>query len=391
MLLQKNSKAYVLENLEEITKVMGQFADEVDKECRFPIEAINKMKEYHLLGAYIPTDFGGLGCSIEELVQIAKLLGKYCASSAMIWAMHQIQLICLVHHHEENEAVKKYLTKAADYQYLIASITSEVGTGGDISRSICGIEWKEEYSKLSKKASVISYGKYADAYLVTARKGINASETDQLLVLCERTNIISEQTTEWDTLGMRGTCSPGFNIEAIFPNDFVLNLPFKDIAIQSMVPVTHILWAAVWYGVAEAALEKARNMHKRNYKQHLKAGLATSTNYDLVDLQNKLSLFKNNLQIHTHKYQEISKNLDSKSNELYEIDYSLEINTLKITSSEIALEIVQKSLFICGILGYLNNTPSSLGRSIRDIMSSIVMINNDRLYATNSSLLLLKK
>ena len=62
-----------------------------------------------------------------------------------------------------------------------------------------------------------------------------------------------------------------------------------------------------------------------------------------------------------------------------------------MVSSEMAVEIVQKSMYICGIVAYLNNTPYSLGRSFRDIMSSVVMIHNDRLYATNSSLLMLQK
>lgn len=82
----------------------------------------------------------------------------------------------------------------------------------------------------------------------------------KFLVLFESKDTVAEQTTVWDPMGMRGTCSPGFNIQATFPTDYILDTPFKDIAVQSMVPVTHILWASVWSGMARDAVSKAQKL-----------------------------------------------------------------------------------------------------------------------------------
>lgn len=388
---EMSKKELILTGLEKVCNVMKEHSEDVDKEGRFPLEAISAMKDNKLMGAYIPKEYGGLGCSIKDLVEIGKTLGRHCASSAMVWAMHQIQLACLVHHGTNNEEIKTYLRRAAEKQYLIASITSEVGVGGDISRSIAGIEINGGYGLLSKKASVISYGAYADAYLATAKRTLEASETDQVLVLFENTEATVEQTSIWDTLGMRGTCSPGFNVTASFSKEYILDTPFKDIAVQSMVPVTHILWASVWYSISKDAVEKAQKITRQKMKQNLKSGIQDNVNYDLVEIHNKLNLMLNNIDICTNKYQAIVDNLSEDCKELYSLESSIQMNNLKMISSELAVEIVQKALYICGIVAFLNQTPYSLGRSLRDIMSSLVMIHNDRLYRTSSSLLMLQK
>ncbi len=210
-------------------------------------------------------------------------------------------------------------------------------------------------------------------------------------MLFESKDTVAEQTTVWDPMGMRGTCSPGFNIQATFPTDYILDTPFKDIAVQSMVPVTHILWASVWSGMARDAVSKAQKATKYKMKQNLKNGIQGTVNSQLVEVDNKLTLMINNLDICTDKYSGLINEINTDSRGLYALDFTLQLNNLKMVSSEMAVEIVQKSMYICGIVAYLNNTPYSLGRSFRDIMSSVVMIHNDRLYATNSSLLMLQK
>ncbi|MGQ0418741.1 hypothetical protein ACT4US_02180 [Bacillus sp. HC-Mk] len=145
------------------------------------------------------------------------------------------------------------------------------------------MEVTNQIGTLHKKASVISYGKYADSYLTTAKKSLDASETDQVLVLFESKDTVAEQTTVWDPMGMRGTCSPGFNIQATFPTDYILDTPFKDIAVQSMVPVTHILWASVWSGMARDAVSKAQKATKYKMKQNLKNGIQGTVNSQLVE------------------------------------------------------------------------------------------------------------
>ncbi|HDX9634235.1 acyl-CoA dehydrogenase family protein [Bacillus cereus group sp. MYBK108-2] len=385
------SRKLNMKELEEIGLKVAQFAEVVDQKAKFPEESIRLLKEHKLLSAYIPTSLGGQGMNIVELVEIGKVLGKSCASTGMIWAMHQTQVACLVHHSLDSEAICNSLRNIAENEYLIASITSEVGTGGDIGRSIAGLDLEGNYGFLTKKGSVVSYGNYAEAFLATAKKSKDANETNQSLVLLNRDDMEIEQTSEWDTLGMRGTCSPGFTIKAKFSLNHVLNLPYRDISTQTMVPFSHILWSSVWYGIANEAFMKARKLSKIRMKNLLRNGNQNYEDTKLVTIHHKLNLMQNNLEKYTLEYADLTEDLKLNVDMLNSLDFSLQINNLKVISSELAVEIVQNSLFLCGFSGFQNNNKFSVGRNLRDILSSVVMIHNDRLNKTSSSLLLLQR
>ena len=67
------------------------------------------------------------------------------------------------------------------------------------------------------------------------------------------------------------------------------------------------------------------------------------------------------------------------------------LNNLKITASDMAVDIVQRALSIVGLAGYKNGTPFSLGRPLRDVLSAPLMIGNDRILANTAKLLLVQK
>jgi acyl-CoA dehydrogenase len=65
-----------------------------------------------------------------------------------------------------------------------------------------------------------------------------------------------------------------------------------------------------------------------------------------------------------------------------------EMNGLKTSVSEMALQVVHQAMLVCGMAGYKHGTPFSLGRHLRDLWSAPLMINNDRILANTASLLL---
>src|SRR5258708_3186061 len=155
----------------------------VDRDARFPREAIGALKELELLSAYVPKELGGLGLGVVEIARICELLGQYCGSTAMVFAMHQIQVACMVHHAVRAPFFNRYLKDLSSHQYLIASATTELGVGGDLRSSICAIEIAGDRFTLAKKAPVISYGEAADHILVTCRRSGAAPSSDQVHVL----------------------------------------------------------------------------------------------------------------------------------------------------------------------------------------------------------------
>jgi len=71
------------------------------------------------------------------------------------------------------------------------------------------------------------------------------------------------------------------------------------------------------------------------------------------------------------------------------LDFQTSMNLLKVNASELAISIVMSSMRTCGLAGYRSDGELSLSRHIRDILSSPIMINNDRILASvaNASVL----
>jgi acyl-CoA dehydrogenase len=69
----------------------------------------------------------------------------------------------------------------------------------------------------------------------------------------------------------------------------------------------------------------------------------------------------------------------------------LRFNNLKLAASEHAPRVCAGALEVVGIVGYKNDTPYSIGRHLRDALSARLMVANERLHATDASLLLIAK
>lgn len=370
-------------------EVAAPAAIDVDKQARFPKEAIDGQRKERLLGAFIPKDLGGLGCGMVALAGICEAFGSACGASGLITAMHHIQVACVVRHASDSAYFRRYLQEVADKQLLIASVTSEVGIGGDMRSSLTAVERKDTSFVLDKDASTISYGEHADDLLVTARRDADAPASDQVLTLVRKGDFTLERTGTWDTLGMRGTCSPSFKLASKGAVEQIMTLPFGDIASRTMVPFSHILWAAAWLGIASDAVARARLYVRGEARK--KPGIVPPSAVRLAEVVNLLQLMRNNVHDAASECEGLMKKADGATDELLSIGFAIKINNLKIASSQLAAQIVHGCLGIAGIAGFKNDTKFSMGRHLRDAQSAALMIGNDRIYATNASLLLVHK
>jgi acyl-CoA dehydrogenase len=369
-------------------EVAAANVDAVDKEARFPAETLAALREQRALSALIPTEAGGGGVSLEAVAAGCFELGRRCGASGMIFAMHQIQVACLVDHGAEEPWLQEYLREVAAEQRLIASITSEVGTGGDMGKSVAAVSAPEGEGRASfeKQAPTVSYGPYADAFLTTARRSPEAEPGDQVAVLTLRDQMELEPQGTWDPLGMRGTCSPGFVARASFATAQVLPIPFSTISAETMTPVSHILWSHVWLGIATDAFDRARAFVKAAAKR--KPGEPLPAAIRLSELMSELSLLRAEVGLALREYADMRAGDRSRLTEMATI---LRFNNLKIAASEQAPKVCQDALGVCGIVGYKNDTPFSVGRHLRDAMSARLMVANERIHATDASLLLIAK
>jgi acyl-CoA dehydrogenase len=365
------------------TEVTAPNADDVDVRSRFPFETFEAVQAEGLLGTLIPVEFGGIGATLGEAGAGVTELAKACSSSGMILAMHHLQVACLVRH-GQTSALQQFMEEVAREQLLLASATTEVGVGGNIRESICAIEPHEQGFELQKAAGVISYGSYADAVLATARRNPEAPSGDQVLVVCRAPGLSLEQTGEWNTLGMRGTCSPGFALRASGARDMILTDPFAEISERTMLPVSHVLWACVWRGIASAAVERARSMVRAEARKNVDAlPKGAPALAELVLQQRQLEAL---VQDALDEFDALEEGRGG-----VPMSFTIAMNTLKVAASRLVVEIVSGALMLCGMAGYAQGTPYSLGRQLRDSYSATVMINNTRILADNAHMLTISK
>jgi acyl-CoA dehydrogenase len=354
--------------------IAAAHAGAVDAAARFPAEAFEAIKAQRLLGIMVPTAFGGEGARISEVADVCYLLGQSCASSGMIYAMHQIKVACVSRHMGESATLQRLLRRLCAEQLLLASSTTEGQGGGNIRSSEAPIEHQDGGRiSLERRASVISYGAYADGIVTTARRAADAAASDQVLVAFLKSDYTLSRLQGWDALGMRGTCSEGYTLKAAGAAEQILPVPYEIIHSRTMVPFAHLLWGSVWTGIAASATARAQAFI-RNAMRHSQGQLppgAPQFTRALATLRTLRGMLATSLR----RYEEIMDNPQA----LAALDFQTMITLTKVEASELAAATVMSAMRACGLSGYRNDSEFSLGRHLRDVLSSPIMINNDRI------------
>src|SRR5213082_1180092 len=220
--------------VQAVTEVAAQHAASVDRAARFPEEAFAALKSQRLLGILVPQRLGGEGADLAQVADVCYQLAQACASTGMIYAMHQIKTACILRHMRASEAA---------------------------------VEYRDGRISLERRASVISYGAYADGIVTTARRSSDAAASDQVLVAFVKADYTLTRLQGWNTLGMRGTCSEGYTLKASGAADQIVPEPYEIIHPQTMVPCAHLLWGSVWAGIAADATARAQGFIRQVVRQ----------------------------------------------------------------------------------------------------------------------------
>ena len=362
-----------------VAAVAANHAVDVDNASRFPAEACAALKEQRLLGVMVSRDLGGEGAGIADVADICYLLGQACSSTAMIYAMHQIKVACVTRHMRDNAVLANTMRRLCAEQLLLASSTTEGQSGGNVRSSEAPVEHQDDRIHLERKASVISYGAYADGIVTTARRSADALGSDQVLVAFLKSDYTLTRLQGWNTLGMRGTCSEGYTLKATGQPGQILPDPYEIIHSQTMVPFAHILWGSVWTGIAASATGRAQSFIRqamRTANGQLPPGAPQFTKA-LQTLRTLRGMLANSLRAYERHMG------DPKA--LASVDFQSLITLTKVEASELAVSVVMSAMRACGLSGYRSDGDFTIGRHLRDVLSSPIMINNDRILANLSS------
>lgn len=337
--------------------------------------AIEWMREHRCMSVMSPISLGGNEANISETCNLIAKVSEVSGSLGLIYSMHLSQALSLSKHISNNSYLANYVEEMSSYQYLIASATSEKGAGGDIFGSICTIESAADNLTVYKEVPNISYVDLADALLVTANH--HEPERKQALILVRKQDSEIQAGYQGSFMGMKGIFNASYSINGRFPEAAIFNDDFPIIARTTMTAATQLMWASVWSGIAQSALEKSRVFIRKELKNAVDT--RKEMNHVFSELKNKQ--FTMNAII-----ADAIREFDGSGSAEVGLQASAKLNRLKIICSNLVNEICVGCLSICGLRGYSEGGPYSLSQEIGDALSGPLMVSNYRLLANNAAI-----
>lgn len=115
----------------------------IDQEQYIPQWCLDRLFEMGVMGMTVPETYGGLGLGVTSYNRVLELIGRHCASTAVVVSAHQsigCKAIMLFGTEEQKE---RFLPKVAR-EYLAAFCLSEPQVGSDAAGQETTCYWDEE-------------------------------------------------------------------------------------------------------------------------------------------------------------------------------------------------------------------------------------------------------
>ncbi|RPK65818.1 Acryloyl-CoA reductase (NADH) [Streptomyces sp. ADI96-02] len=372
-----------LQRARHVAEVTAVHAPRHDDDADFPVEALAALRETRLLGLTVPTEYGGLGASTGELLDVCVELGRADMSVAMILGMHCQQVAAVVAH--ASPALRATLLPeiAAGRRYL-ASVTTEAGKGGHLLTAGSRTDRSGSDLVVDRFAPIVTGGAHADGFLITVQPPDATSPSQVSLVYADRDQLSIEQSGDWQPMGMRASHSVALRLTGQLPEHQVIGESgqFSRIAVEIFGPLAHLAWSAAWLGTAAGALSRVVTLLRSP---------AGRGRFDLGSelLLGRLSAARQKIDtVHAllrHTEQAVAAAPDVSAPRV-----QLLLNALKIGASQECHAAVDTLVEAVGLRhGYLKDSATRLEAALRDLRSAPLNYSNDRLHQADGRLTLM--
>ncbi|MES2467770.1 MAG: acyl-CoA dehydrogenase family protein [Verrucomicrobiota bacterium] len=339
--------------------VIAGHAAEVDEKGRFPAESLQALAEAGLSGLLVPVELGGLGQSLRVLAAVVDTVAQHCASTAMIFMMHQCGVNCYLANPGRFEAV---LRDCAAGRHLSTLAFSEKGSRSQFWAPVSRAVAAADGVTLSAEKSWVTSAGHADG-IVASCVAADGSGVSVFLVAKEDAGLTI--SGGWNSLGMRGNQSNPMTL-----TDVELNRAERligedgqgaDIMLGKALPVFQICQGAIGVGLAEAACQAAQ--------RHITSEGFEHTGTKLSDLPNlRANLAEMRMATDTARAY-LAAVLDKM--ESGAPDTMRHVLAVKAVSGETAVRVTDLALRTCGGAAFSKHL--GLERVFRDARAAIVM------------------
>lgn len=241
-------------------------ASSYDESGEFVIENYQDLKSHQLMSAMIPIELGGLGFSHKEVGEFLRVLGRYCGSTSLAFAMHQHLIAASVWKYTHKGLGAEMLKGVATKQLVLISTGARdwLGSNGALTKVEGGY-------LLTATKHFASQSVYGDVAITSAPFKNDQGENKVLHFSVPMTREGVSVINDWDVMGMRGTGSQSIRFEKVFVPDASIALergqgefhPIWNIVLTVAMPLISATYVGLAERAFELALEKGRN-YQRN-------------------------------------------------------------------------------------------------------------------------------
>jgi alkylation response protein AidB-like acyl-CoA dehydrogenase len=233
--------------------VVAEHAVAVDKDGRFPREAVDAIAKSGLFGVVSGHDVGGHGLGIRAAATVVERLARECASTAMVVCMHYAGASVLEKHGPD--AVKKDIAAG---KHLSTLAFSEAGSRSQFWAPTSTATRDKKGIQLDAKKSWVTSASEATSYVWSSKPTEGADASTIWLVPRSTAGVSVDRG--FDGLGLRGNDSaPVTASGAVVPESNRLGKEGGGFAVmmEIVLPIFNAMNAACSIGIMDAALGKA--------------------------------------------------------------------------------------------------------------------------------------
>ena len=317
-------------------------AFQLDRENRFPRDAVNKMGELGLMGLPYETAYEGAGADVLSYAIAVEELARVDGGAGVILSAHTSLGTFPIAQFGNEEQKKKYLPDLCSGRKLGAFGLTEPNAGSDAGGTETTAEDRGDHYLLNGEKIFITNGGEADTYVVFAvtTPGIGTRGISALIVEKGWEGFTFEP--HYDKMGIRSsaTCQLNFNNVKV-PKENLLGkegMGFK-IAMATL-DGGRIGIAAQALGIAQGAYEAAVEYSKERIQFGRPICQQQSIAFKIADMATKLRC---------------ARFLVYSASELKQVHapYGMEAAMAKMYASDIALEVTNDALQIFGGSGFM--------------------------------------
>lgn len=266
-----------LARAERVAKeVAAPRAEAIDREAKWPAEALRALQASGLGGLVLPTAVGGHGHGLLAVARVCEVLGRVCPSTGICFGMHLVGSAVIAAKATEAQR-SRLLVPIARGEHLTTLALSEPGTGVHFYLPETRLAPTDGGYVVTGRKSFVTNGGHADSYVVSVASDASRGVGEFSCVVVDRSAPNLTWGEEWAGWGMRGNAArtailDGTRVEA----DALLGEHGDEIwyVFHVIAPYFLMAMSGTYLGLAHAALEEARSHLMRRSHTHSGASLS---------------------------------------------------------------------------------------------------------------------